>query len=332
MLCACPIEVAAAGGIVPCGRCSHCRTNKKLKRKSRLLLEARQASEGKISFITLTYDDAHLPKTAYNPETGEMYESELGTLDPWEFQKFNKKLRQNLHRRGKGLIRFAGCGEYGTLCARPHYHLIVFGADCRDLGPQARDDLGPVFDAWSVKGELKCDPSRLSIEQPRNEAHTSSYICDYLMKGTHEDRQKKAGQKYPEFFRSSQGVGRDAVPALASAMQTDSAWQYIWDHGAIPHTFNVDGKNYLLDSYMRNKILDQFGPSIAEEIKKKGRERYAEEMLLLFQAAGKNPETYFQKRQKGERALAKIYVSQNAQEMKLRDAKYARFNPSKKGL
>lgn len=116
-------------------------------------------------------------------------------------------------------------------------------------------------------------------------------------------------------------------------MRSDSVWQYIWDNGTIPHTFEMDGKNYLLDSYMRNKILDTFGPAIAEEIRRTGKERYHEEMLRLSEAAGIDLETYFDKaRPKGYRPLSEAFISSRAQEMIVKEAKFARFNPTKKGL
>lgn len=62
------------------------------------------------AFITLTYDDAHLP--------------ELGSLQPADLQKFWKRLRKTGAR-----IRYFACGEYGSKQNRPHYHAAIFGED-----------------------------------------------------------------------------------------------------------------------------------------------------------------------------------------------------------
>lgn len=328
MLCRYPIYSAAMKGLHPCGRCFHCRVNKKLKRKSRLLLEGRQAHEGKVTFITLTYDDAHLPTSVYHPKNGEIYESEVGTLDPWELQKFFKRLRRNFFKRYGRQLRFAACGEYGEDNARPHYHLIIFGADKRELGPQGVNDFGPVYESWTdSRGNLKCSPERLDIQVPNSEEHISGYISDYIIKGSFEDRQRRSGSKYPEFFRSSQGLGRDAVEGLAAAMRSPSAFESIWAYGAIPHTFEMNGKNYLLDRYMRDKILTHFGPALAEELQKQGVARYDQEMYELRQKAEAN-----QKFSRSQDRLCAEFVAQNAQAMNVREAKYARFNPTKKGL
>lgn len=60
-------------------------------------------------FLTLTYDDAHIPQD--------------GLLHRDDLQKFFKRLRKFTS------FRYFGCGEYGSHTKRPHYHLILFGAD-----------------------------------------------------------------------------------------------------------------------------------------------------------------------------------------------------------
>jgi hypothetical protein len=65
-------------------------------------------------FVTLTYDDDHLP---YPPE-----------VDNREHQLFMKRLR----KRFGADIRFFMCGEYGEQLGRPHYHYILFNFDFPD--------------------------------------------------------------------------------------------------------------------------------------------------------------------------------------------------------
>lgn len=76
-------------------------------------------------FITLTYDDQHVP---------ENY-----SLDLRHWQLFNKKFRRFLEPKK---IRFFACGEYGDLNGRPHYHAIVFNHDWRDKTFVERSDSG----------------------------------------------------------------------------------------------------------------------------------------------------------------------------------------------
>jgi len=103
------------------------------------------------SFLTLTYDDDHLP--------------EGGTLVKKDISAFCKRLHNRLLRaRGYG-IRFYYSGEYGETYGRPHYHAIIFGFDfpdrkfyknnkrgepifqsefCRELWPVGRNGIGLV--------------------------------------------------------------------------------------------------------------------------------------------------------------------------------------------
>ena len=59
-------------------------------------------------FVTLTYDDLHLPPH--------------GSLRYRDIQLFHKKLRRRV-----GAFRFFLCGEYGEQLGRPHYHACYFG-------------------------------------------------------------------------------------------------------------------------------------------------------------------------------------------------------------
>jgi hypothetical protein len=65
------------------------------------------------SFITLTYNKAHLPLH--------------GTLQLKDFQDFMKRLRKKYKSSKQNPIPFYHCGEYGENgTRRPHYHAIIF--------------------------------------------------------------------------------------------------------------------------------------------------------------------------------------------------------------
>lgn len=95
---------------VACGQCSGCRLERSRQWAVRCMHEASQHEAN--SFVTLTYDETHLPTT--------------GGLDLQHWQNFAKKLR---HKAGS--FRFYHCGEYGDLSGRPHYHALLFGIDFR---------------------------------------------------------------------------------------------------------------------------------------------------------------------------------------------------------
>jgi hypothetical protein len=108
---------------LPCGQCIGCRLEKSRQWAMRCMNEAQLHEDN--CFLTLTYDDKHLPPNA--------------NLHLPHFQKFLKRLRKSLHPQK---IRFFHCGEYGqndpqnpkhneqygiSELGRPHYHALIFG-------------------------------------------------------------------------------------------------------------------------------------------------------------------------------------------------------------
>lgn len=74
-----------------------------------------QMHQGNNSFVTLTYDEEHLPADR--------------SLHYRDFQLFLKRLRKKF---GHQTIRFYMCGEYGEKKERPHFHACLFGIDFAD--------------------------------------------------------------------------------------------------------------------------------------------------------------------------------------------------------
>lgn len=112
---------------LPCGQCIGCRIDRSRQWANRCMLELQYHDSA--YFVTLTYDDFHIPKAYYpDPETGEVHTSY--TLCKRDFQLWMKRLRKKF---SDDKIRFFACGEYGGQTKRPHYHAIVFGLHLNDL-------------------------------------------------------------------------------------------------------------------------------------------------------------------------------------------------------
>lgn len=97
---------------VPCGRCIGCYLERSRQWAVRCVHEAQLHREN--CFVTLTYNDEHLPKT--------------GSLVKSHFQNFMKALRPRVSHP----VSYFMCGEYGDDNQRPHYHAILFGVDFPD--------------------------------------------------------------------------------------------------------------------------------------------------------------------------------------------------------
>lgn len=112
---------------VPCGQCIGCRIDRSRQWANRCMLELQYHDSA--YFVTLTYDDFHVPKSYYpDPATGEAHTS--FTLCKRDFQLWMKRLRKKF---SDDRIRFFACGEYGGSTRRPHYHAILFGLHLDDL-------------------------------------------------------------------------------------------------------------------------------------------------------------------------------------------------------
>ena len=123
---------------VPCGRCIGCRLDYSRVWAERCVHEASQYENN--WFLTLTYDDDHLP----------IGKKGIPTLIKDEVSSFMKRLRTKMKREyGVDGIRFFACGEYGTNGERvlhPHYHIILFNCPLQDLS-----DRHPI----KVDGQIK---------------------------------------------------------------------------------------------------------------------------------------------------------------------------------
>lgn len=98
---------------LPCGQCIGCRLEKSRQWATRCMHEA--SLHEKNCFITLTYDNEHLPAG--------------GSLHYPDFQRFIKRFRKAYPGR---TIRYYMAGEYGSTFSRPHFHACIFGFDFDD--------------------------------------------------------------------------------------------------------------------------------------------------------------------------------------------------------
>ena len=174
---------------VPCGQCLGCRLDKSRQWAMRCMHEASLHDEN--SFITLTYDDSHLPKNK--------------SLNKKHFQLFMKRLR----KKNTNKIKFYQCGEYGDLNARPHYHAILFNKDFPDkIKIPNKKDLylsDELTDTWG-QGEKHCQTiGSVTFD-------SAAYVSRYIMKKqngekaiTHYVNKETGEQIIPEYSTMSRG-------------------------------------------------------------------------------------------------------------------------------
>lgn len=208
---------------LPCGRCLGCKTARAAAWANRATHEASLWPVN--TFVTLTYDDAHLP---YG-----------GHLVPEHLQKFLKRLRAYANRsRGvidgdrRAGIRFLACGEYGDRTSRPHYHAVLFNAGFSDAY-QVGDDLAesPTLNKLWPYGS-----NRLSPFVPAR----ANYVAQYTLKKIGTDEVDENGVvRPPPFLRCSlrPGIGS----AWLDKFREDLAHGYLVDSegrkAAVPRSY-----------------------------------------------------------------------------------------------
>lgn len=110
---------------VPCGTCSECRTSYYNSILQRCIVESFTSY---VYFVTLTYDNSHIPSVVL-PNGNIIYYS-----DYTHIQDMIKRLRhQNVIDRS---FRYLCVTEFGDSNHRPHFHLLFFIAKLPDDNPR----------------------------------------------------------------------------------------------------------------------------------------------------------------------------------------------------
>lgn len=113
---------------VPCGKCEACVRNRASQWFVRLLMQQRYS--GNSVFVTLTYDDQHLPYRV--TDDGVL----LADVCREDIRHYHARLRKSLGTKSKKMKYFL-ISEYGPNPSngwlhRPHYHAIYFNLEKED--------------------------------------------------------------------------------------------------------------------------------------------------------------------------------------------------------
>lgn len=190
MTCVCPRTFSnKERGILiqyPCGRCIACRIQKTGEWQTRLLCEMQYYVD--TSFITLTYDDDHIP-------------SDRGLVKD-HLRNFFKRLRNHV----KTPFKHFSVGEYGDLDTRPHYHSLILGwypSDCFNQGVGKPRFVSPLLSkVWPFGFNTVGVVEQKSID----------YVTGYVRKKLYGPPAKELyGDRQPPFQLNSIGIGRRYV-------------------------------------------------------------------------------------------------------------------------
>lgn len=178
--------------VVPCGHCELCNKRRRDDWSTRCLCESQNYNHPP-HFLTLTYNNKHLPKDGVNKH---------------DCQLFLKRLRSQLVRDGYESPRYFLVAEYGSKSGRPHYHALIWNMP---FIPQW--EILKYFErAWSI-----CLDKKNNIFDPIGFVHCSvaADCCGaYVMKYMSKDGFVPKGMN-ETFYTSSRrrGIGYSYVAA-----------------------------------------------------------------------------------------------------------------------
>lgn len=265
---------------MPCGcsTCDVCRIRRKRLWANRIMLESYK--HGDSSFITLTYDEDHLP--------------EGGTLVPKDAQDWLKRLRLAIAPRK---MRYFLAGEYGDETWRPHYHVAAFGIGALDTGV--------VQDTWSM------GHSMLGTLTPASAA----YIAGYVTKKMTSKTDVRLAGRHPEFTRMSlkPGIGAEAMEDFARVLESDHGLDWIAGNGDVPHQFKESLKMLSIGRYLRRKLRGYLGFG-SEDVPKETLEKFKAEMRQLLKE-NVNFEAY-ETRQVRRQKIQNYFVDRDLQKLR----------------
>jgi hypothetical protein len=215
------------------------------------------------SFITLTFNDEHLPKD--------------GSLNVATFQRFMKRLRAGTKKQ----LRFFHSGEYGEKYRRPHYHALIFGYDFPDKKLHYKNKKNPSLNLYTSEELLKYWPyghnmiGNLTYE-------SASYTARYMLKKINIDMNpnhyKVFGDMPDDYYELlPEYCTMSRMPGIGENWYKKYGWTDCHANDRI--AINRDGKTFysrpprFYDELLNNEKKPEFyNPELYAKIKKQRKE------------------------------------------------------------
>lgn len=239
---------------VPCGRCIGCRLAYSREWANRNVLESLNYNESDNFFLTLTYDQDHVP----------LNDQGLLTTRLDDVSAFMKRLRRYYdYTYNHQNIRFFASSEYGSETLRPHYHASLFNCPIPDLKKLCVNFRGDVLYTSPLLEKLWGHGFVVVGEFAWN---TAAYTARYIVKKLKGD----AALEYnffglePESTRMSRkpGIGMDYLNQFED-------WMEIYQKDEIVLPSNSQKANVIKPPKIYDKKLQEVDPLLYAKIKSK---------------------------------------------------------------
>ena len=229
---------------VPCGHCLGCRADQAREWSIRMMHETQMHESA--WFVTLTYDDANLPK--------------CGSLRPEDLRNFFKSVRKVF---GKGISYFA-CGEYGEATLRPHYHLVLYGLDLLDKRLLRDSASGPIWRSSTLESHWTSGLSEFGTVTRASAAYVAGYVRKKIRKKDNPEAYERLDSVTGEVFEVEKEFARMSLRPAIGKRWIEKYWQdvYPWDRVV------VEGKEYRPPRYY-DRWMDENQPEVMFDVRLK---------------------------------------------------------------
>lgn len=279
MGCISPINIARPNGegnkdriTVPCNKCVFCLVQRQKDWAFRLEKEWKYSNTAK--FLTLTYDEDHIPKSKEGHQTLEVKDLQLwmkrlrksNLKKAWKYFPKVKTQAELLKMIPK--IRYYNIGEYGSETWRPHYHSIMFNLN--------QDTIKNIDKTWK-NGNI-----HVGEVSPQSILYVTKYVVTKNWTMYTEDQQKPFST-----MSRKPGLGEQYTQIASDYHQQNLKSTCI----------NSQGKQQKLPKFYMNKM---FSKADKENISQKNNSLYSisqEKEFQRLKKMGLNPFKYQQEQQ-----------------------------------
>lgn len=249
--------------VLPCGRCTGCRMAYSKQWSARCMAELKYHDSA--AFLTLTYNQDHLPINAYgDEENGEAIRST--SLRKRELQLFIKRLRRAFPDQQ---LRYFACGEYGSSekTFRPHYHVIVFGLKLDDLVFFKRDSRGYNHYTSKTIERVWSDPDTHEPKGFVDVEEVNSKTCAYVARYTLKKLYGKDAWYYERMNLEPPFLLMSRKPGIGKFYYDDHKEELLDFPELIFSDGTAGGKKFQIPKYFLDKLSIDY-PAETDRIKK----------------------------------------------------------------
>lgn len=264
MSCLRPINLGSQ--VVPCGQCLGCLEDRQKIWYFRNMLEWHYNSN-EAFFITLTYDDVHLP----------WIDGEVGmipVISKNDVYGFLKRLKYHIPK-----FRYFGVSEYSPgPNYRPHFHIILYLEEVLSLQYVTESVLKTWSEKYTSKG-IAVPYGRVQVELLS--AGRISYVTMYLLaKVFNENYSELPGDFRPKSFMSRR-------PGIGDRSDNKQLKKFFNENPFISYMCFPDGSKMCIPRYFRDRMFSPTAKrlrSVCLKIEQSEKQMFSSEYSQLLQS------------------------------------------------